>query len=78
MKAIKTIYLSPTDKRGARIKATDLDRNSITIPYDHCLCDAANHVAAAQALCDKMDWPGKRLAGSLSNYYVHVFVAGRI
>ena len=74
MKAIKTTYLAPTNCRGARIKATDCDRNSITLHWDSSLDSDENHKAAAKALCDKMNWKGEMVMGGFPDCNVHVFV----
>jgi hypothetical protein len=58
MKAIVTKYFGPTDTKGSRIKASDEDGNSITIPYDYALSGEALHKKAAIALCEKMHWDG--------------------
>lgn len=74
MKAIKTIYLGATNTRSSRIKATDCDRNSITLSWDHSLDTNGNHKKAAKALCDKMDWKGETVMGGFLDCNVHVFV----
>lgn len=53
MKAITTKYISPTNTRGARVKATDGD-TSVTVSYDHASNDP--HVEACLALCKKLNW----------------------
>lgn len=64
MKVIRTHYWGPTERHGARIKATDSDWNRITVPYDHA---AANpHDVAAVALCRRMGWSGTLVRGSMS------------
>jgi hypothetical protein len=71
MKAIFTKYLGPTDVRGARIKASDHDGNSITVSYDHASHEP--HRDAALALCKKLNWTGRLVEGSDSkagNVYV--------
>ena len=75
-KAIVTKYLGPTNYRGSRIKASDMDGNSITIGYPHELSGIAVHEKAARALMDKMGWTGKIAGGGLKNGYVFVFVEG--
>jgi len=57
MKAIYIKYLSATDTKGTRYKATDNDGNSITLPYDYELNSREMGAKAALALCDKMEWP---------------------
>ena len=58
MQAIVTKYLSPTNTRGARIKATAHtgQGGSITVPWDYALDTSANHRAAALALANKYKW----------------------
>ena len=73
MKAIKTMYLGPTNARGPRIKATDCDRNHITLSWDYALDSDENHKMAAKALCDKMNWKGDLVMGGFPDYNVHVF-----
>lgn len=77
MKAITTRYLGATDTRPARILATDLDNNRITLkvdsdtpfPYD------AQHRAAAVRLCESMRWPGAEtlIGGAVKVGMVWVF-----
>lgn len=74
MKAIRTKYLGPTDKRGSRIKAYDEDKNNIVLPYDHALNSYDNHVKAAEGLKTQMKWTGRLIAGSWKNGYVFVFL----
>jgi len=53
--AITTKYLSATDTRGARIKAT-CERGSITIPYPHAFGPGAEaHSEAVKALLAKFE-----------------------
>jgi len=56
LQAITTKYLGPTDHRGSRIKAR-CAAGSVTVPWDYALNADANHVAAARALCEKLQWP---------------------
>ena len=72
MKAIKTKYLAPTNTRGSRIKASDLDGNNITITYSSNLDIEDAHAEAARALIDKMGWGGRWIAGALDAGYVFV------
>ena len=70
MQAIQTRYLSPTNSRGARIKAWAA-AGSITIPYPHELSGQACHRKAAEALAAKCQWDtpfyGQLLGGQLEN-----------
>jgi len=78
MQAIQTKYLSPTNTRGARIKATAA-AGSVTISYPYELSGQAVHRKAAEALCAKFDWDvesiyGQLIGGQLANGdYVFVF-----
>jgi len=75
MKAIATKYLGPTNTKGSRIKAYEPDGQSITLSWDHSLDAKPNHVKAAKALLDKLDWGTYNPeTGALKNEYVHVLV----
>jgi len=74
MKAIETRYHGPTNTRGSRISASDQDGNRISISYPYELSGEAVHRKAANALCSKMNWPGKLAAGATKRGYVFVFV----
>jgi hypothetical protein len=54
---IRTRYVSPTDTRGARIRATGGGR-SLTVPYDHSASNA--HLPAAEALAAVLGADGVR------------------
>ena len=74
MKAILTKYFGPGNKRGARIKASDEDRNSVFFGCDDTLDMAGNHDAAAIALCRKMGWTQHGLVrGWINGGAVYVF-----
>ena len=74
MKAIRTRYLSPTNFKGGRIKASDGDGNFITLSYDHSLDTAENHEKTAHTLCSKMDWTGELKGGWFRSEMYWVFV----
>ncbi len=73
MKAIKTVYLGPTNTKGSRVKASAEGGSSVILAWDHALDAVDNHKAAAKALCEKLGWTGKLATGGLSDCYVHVF-----
>ena len=73
MKAITTKYLAPTNFKGARIKAYDLDGNQVTIRYDYSLNNELAHRKAAFALCKKMNWETNLVDGTIKGGYVFVF-----
>lgn len=77
MQAIITKYLSATNSRGSRIKAT-CAAGSVTIGYPHELSGMACHAAAAKSLVDKLGWGtahyGDLMGGQLpSGDYAFVF-----
>lgn len=74
MKAIRTKSLGSINTKGARIKASDGDGNTITISWDQSFDTEANHRLAARALKNKMHWkPGNFVTGWLCvGEYVHV------
>jgi len=76
MKAIQTKYLSPTNTKGARIKAFDFDGNSITIPHDYECNDSGAYYKAACAFLDKMRWQWDRskiVNGAVKGGYVFCY-----
>ena len=62
--AIQTRYISPTDYRGSRVKAT-AEAGSVTLSWDHALNATDNHRIAAETLAKKYGWisNGARLVG---------------
>ena len=74
MKAIITKYHGPTNYKGSRITASDEDGNRITISYPYELSGEDVHRKAAEALCEKMNWKGGLIGGSLKNGYVFTFI----
>lgn len=84
--AIETKHVSPTNFRGARIKAT-CQRGSKVLEWDDALNAEQNHIAAAEALCVKFAkedaktdpisalsrWIRPMVCGVLKGSYVHVF-----
>jgi hypothetical protein len=80
MQAIITRYHGPAGSRGARISAACAG-GRISIDYPHDLSHDERHVAAADALCEKMaagrpgdPWLAPRVCGTLPNGDVaHVF-----
>jgi hypothetical protein len=63
MKAIVTKYHGPTNTKGSRISATDSDNNRVYVSRDCALHIEDSHKDAAIALCKKMNWHGKLVAG---------------
>jgi hypothetical protein len=63
MKAILTKYFGPSNVRGSRVKAYDMDGNQITISYDDSEGRDNAHLKAANALLAKMGWTDLYLVG---------------
>lgn len=63
-KAIQTKYISASNCRGTRIKATDGD-SSIYMGYDHALDFQKNHIEAAKAFARHLNWQGAWYIGAL-------------
>jgi hypothetical protein len=55
MQAIVTKYISATNTKGSRIKAT-CAAGSLTVHWDHELSVEGNHEAAAKELVRQLDW----------------------
>lgn len=65
MQAITTRYFGPGNVKGARVKAA-CQAKSITLPWDHSLNFAANHLVAAKALATDLGWNyGRWIGGGL-------------
>lgn len=75
MKAIQTKVLKPTDTKGLRIKAYDLDGNSVIISWEHGLNDFSNHVTAVKSLIHKMGWTFEPYGGVTKEGYAFVDVS---
>ena len=73
MKAIKVKYISATNTKGSRTKATDGDGNSVTLAFDYSLNDGELFKATAVALCKKMDWDTDLVGGGYKNDHYFVF-----
>lgn len=71
--AIVTRWLSPTNTRPSRVKASAL-AGSVIISWDHALSAEGNHAAAAKALADKFGWRGYWFAGAIRGSSGYAFV----
>ena len=72
MVAIETRYHGPTNYRGSRITAT-ANGHRVTVSYPYELSGVECHRKAAEALCEKMGWKGRMVAGGTDKGYVFVF-----
>lgn len=76
MKAIVTKFHGPTNTKGSRYSASDLDGNRVTLSTDFALNSDGNHDRAALALCQKMGWTKHDLMrGGIDGGNVYTFVA---
>lgn len=73
MKAITTKFYGPSNVKGSRYSATDLDGNRVILSTDFALSSEGNHDRAALALCKKMNWRGNLVRGALKDGNVYVF-----
>jgi hypothetical protein len=78
MKAITTTYHGVTERRAARIIASDEDGNRATVPYasadDGRRTPQQIHGRAAELLARKMGWTGRLQGGSTRTGYVWVWI----
>lgn len=64
MKAIRTQYHGPTDRRGSRISATSGEKGQRVYLSDWgSLTTSGGHAMAAKRLCEKMGWPTDLIGG---------------
>jgi hypothetical protein len=73
MKAIRTKFYGPTNTKGAKIVATDGEKNTITISYPYELNVENAHRLAAIKLCEKMGWSTNILPGWFKNECYWIF-----
>ena len=66
-KAIQTKFLSATDYRGSRIKASANGVKSFTLSYPHELDSYEAHLKAAKGLADRQGWDYELVGGTLLN-----------
>lgn len=69
--AIITKTISPSNRRGARIKATSASGISITLAHGYG-DEFAEHSAACKALAEKLQWHGEWFGGALKEGYAFV------
>jgi len=76
MQAIQTKILPYTDYKPMRIKA-ECFVGKITVHWDYSLDGEANHILAAKALMDKLEWEFDFVSGTLKDgSMVHVLIKG--
>ena len=70
--AIETHFVGPTNHRPSRITATTPSGHKLTLSWNSSLNIDANHYAAAQALCNQLDWGTIKAGGSTKRGFVWV------
>lgn len=74
MKCIRTRHHGPTARKGARVSACDADGNRLVLSVESLPPHPEDgHVAAAQALSDRLGWTGRRVVGWFGRDAYHVF-----
>ena len=69
--AIETSYAAPTNHLGSRVIATALAGRHVH-HWDYSISHTDNHLAAAEALRAKLDWPSIKAGGATANGYAFV------
>lgn len=75
--AIVTKWLGPTNHKGSRVKAT-CAAGSITLAWQHAFGQEDNHLRAARALADKLEWECQLIGGGLPDNSGNCYVVVRI
>ena len=77
LQAITTKYFGPTDTRGSRFIAT-CKAGRKTVSYDYSLDAIGNHIAAANALREKLGWTDAEMRSGRNHRdeVVHVLFHG--
>ena len=71
--AIETKFHGPTNSSGSRISAKAW-AGSTRVHYNHALNADQNHLAAAKALAEKMEWHGLWIGGGKADGRGYTFV----
>ena len=73
MQTIETKYHGPSNIKGSRISATASGcKARVILSYDHALNGEGNHMRAARALMDKLNWTGRYVGGHTKTGMVFV------
>jgi hypothetical protein len=74
MQVIFTKYIGPSNFKGARIIATASgNKVRAIVSYDSALSSEDAHLNGVKALCGKLNWSGKLVAGHTKDGMVWVF-----
>ena len=64
MKAIRTKYIGPSDRKGSRVSATTGEKGQrVVLTWDNARNASDMHAVAARTLADKYQWQGKLIGG---------------
>jgi hypothetical protein len=69
---ITTRYIRPTDRLGARIKASIQGSHWVSKGWDHALSDEGNHLHAARSLAESLGWAGDWVGDTTPEGYAFV------
>lgn len=72
---ISTKYLPATNTRGSRIKAMTTSGISKTVGYKYELNTDQNHIEAAKALFNELDWKGEIAVGATPKGYTFTMIS---
>ncbi len=77
LQAITTRFIGPTNFRGSRFSAT-CRAGRVIVPRDFALNANDNHIAAANALREKLGWMDIDMQSGMNHKHegVHVLVSG--
>lgn len=77
LQAITTKYHKPTNTKGSRFSAT-CQAGKVIVSYDHSLDEIGNHIAAANALREKLSWMDTDMQSDMNHKgeCVHVLCFG--
>jgi hypothetical protein len=78
MQAIMTKYHGPGNVRGARLSAMSEDGIRVYVDYPDQLNGPTCHWQAAAALCRKLGWSGRYIAGATPGGWVFVPAEGDV
>ena len=70
--AIETRYAGPTNHAGSRVIATAAAGQRHVHHWDYSINHTDNHLAAAEALRAKLDWPSIKAGGATAKGYAFV------
>ena len=74
LQSIETYYIPASNTKPTRIAAVSATGRKVVISQPMDTEGVDSHLAAARALCAKMDWHGTLIAGGTKRGYVFSFL----